>query len=354
MNRKNVKPVKEAEPKKEEFNIQLNDRYIISKKLGKGGMADVFKAIDTYNNNKVVAIKILKEEFCGDEAHLNRFRREVSAITRVNSEFAVKIHEFLTVEGRPTIVMEYVPNHDTLKDIINKEGAMIEDRAVRIIKDILKALVDIHGIDVIHRDIKPHNILVTKDGTTKLCDFGIAIYPESMNLTKTSEVIGSVQYLAPETVHGADASPQSDIYALGIVLFEILTAELPFNGTKPLDVAMMHIHKDMPSVRKINSEISKSLETIIYRATAKSLDDRYKSAAEMLNDIESYKDEYFNHSTPEKLIELNQKAFQDEIKINEYRTSKKELRMMLFLAISLILASAMIIVFLLYKIFFNA
>lgn len=281
--------------------IELTERYDVVKKIGSGGMSNVYKGIDRYDN-KDVAIKILKEDIAKDEAHLNRFKREINTVIRINCPFSVKVFQQIEINNRPALVMEYIDDHQEAKQILKREGAFIEEEAVRVIICVLKVLEEAHRKDIIHRDIKPQNILITKSGVVKLCDFGIATFKEANVLTKTSELVGSVQYIPPEVVNGELATGQSDIYSTGIVLFELLTGKLPYVGETAIKVALKHTNEDMPSPRAINPSISRKIEKIIYKATEKDLDKRYKSASEMILDLERYTHENYSiNFTDEKV-----------------------------------------------------
>ena len=262
----------------------IANRYMIVKSLGHGGMADVYVAMDTLLNREV-AVKILKGELSNDPVALIRFRREATASTALSHPNIVDIYDVGEDEGKHYIVMEYVRGM-TLKELIRKRGALMVDEAVYFIRQLTAATACAHNKGLIHRDIKPQNVLMKDDGTLKMADFGISLAENSIQLTGDNSVLGSVHYLAPEISKGEAASFQSDIYALGIVLFELLTGDVPYKADKAVQIALKHIRDDIPSVRDINPSIPQSVENIVLRATAKNKKYRYQNCQEMLADIE--------------------------------------------------------------------
>ena len=206
----------------------IANRYEVFKHIGQGGMADVFLAVDTILNRQV-AIKILRSELSTDAVSVLRFEREAQAATALTHPNIVDIYDVGDYKGHHYIVMEYVEGK-TLKQVIQARGALLKEEAVDIMKQLVSAISEAHKRGIIHRDIKPQNVIVKADGTIKVLDFGIALAKGSMQLTQANNVMGSVHYLAPELARGESASVQSDIYALGIVLFEMLTGDVPFKA----------------------------------------------------------------------------------------------------------------------------
>lgn len=264
-------------------NNLIANRYEVFQHIGQGGMADVFLAVDTILNRQV-AVKILRSELCTDAVSVLRFEREAQAATALSHPNIVEIYDVGEYKGHHYIVMEYVSGKP-LKKMIQQRGALLTEEAIDIMIQLTSATAEAHRRGIIHRDIKPQNVIVKSDGSIKMLDFGIALAKGSMQLTQANNVMGSVHYLAPELAKGQSASPQSDIYALGICLFEMLTGDVPFKADQAVQVALMHMHNDMPEVRSINPQIPQSVENIVIRATAKDPDKRYTSCNEMLEDL---------------------------------------------------------------------
>ena len=264
-------------------NNMIANRYEVFKHIGQGGMADVFLAMDTILNREV-AIKILRSELCTDPVSVVRFEREAQAATTLSHPNIVEIYDVGEYKGHRYIVMEYVPGR-TLKQVIRSRGSLEPDEAIDIEKQLVSAVSEAHHKGIIHRDIKPQNIIVKSDGSIKILDFGIAIAKGNIQVTQANNVMGSVHYLAPELAKGKPASVQSDIYALGIVLFEMLSGDVPFKADSAVQVALMQMRNEMPSIRTINPSIPQSIENIITRATAKDPSKRYSSCVDMLDDL---------------------------------------------------------------------
>ena len=261
----------------------IANRYEVFQHIGQGGMADVFLAVDTILNRQV-AVKILRSELCTDAVSVLRFEREAQAATALAHPNIVEIYDVGEYKGHHYIVMEYVSGKP-LKKVIQQRGGILTEEAIDIMKQLTSATAEAHRRGIIHRDIKPQNVIVKSDGSIKMLDFGIALAKGSMQLTQANNVMGSVHYLAPELARGEPASPQSDIYALGIVLFEMLTGDVPFKAEQAVQVALMQMHNPMPEVRSINPEVPQSVENIVLRATAKNPMLRYESCNEMLDDL---------------------------------------------------------------------
>lgn len=264
-------------------NVVAN-RYEVVQHIGQGGMADVFLAIDTILNRHV-AIKILRSDQSTDAISILRFEREAQAATTLAHPNIVEIYDVGEYKNHHYIVMEYVAGK-TLKKVIRDRAPLLNLEAVDTMKQLTSAVAEAHKRGIIHRDIKPQNVIVKSDGSLKILDFGIATAKGSAQLTQANNVMGSVHYLAPELAKGEPASPQSDIYALGIVFYEMLTGDVPFKADQAIQIALQHMREPMPSVRKANPNVPQYVENIIIRATAKNPKLRYQSCDEMLNDLE--------------------------------------------------------------------
>lgn len=265
------------------MNKIISDRYMLVKSLGEGGMADVYLAIDTILNREV-AIKILRGELSSDPVTLLRFQREANAASKLNHPNVVDVYDVGESEGRHYIVMEYVRGR-TLKQLIAQRGALDKKEAVDIMIQLTSAVQHAHENHIIHRDIKPQNVLVKDDGTVKITDFGIALAHDAVQLTQSDAVLGSAHYLAPETTRGEPATNQIDIYALGIVFYELLCGSVPFQGENPVQIAMKHLREEIPGIREFNPTLPQSIENIITKATVKNRKLRYQSAQELLEDL---------------------------------------------------------------------
>ena len=264
-------------------NVVAN-RYEVVQHIGQGGMADVFLAIDTILNRHV-AIKILRSDQSTDAISILRFEREAQAATTLAHPNIVEIYDVGEYKNHHYIVMEYVAGK-TLKKVIRDRAPLLNLEAVDTMKQLTSAVAEAHKRGIIHRDIKPQNVIVKSDGSLKILDFGIATAKGSAQLTQANNVMGSVHYLAPELAKGEPASPQSDIYALGIVFYEMLTGDVPFKADQAVQIALQHMREPMPSVHKANPNVPQSVENIIIRATAKNPRLRYQSCDEMLKDLE--------------------------------------------------------------------
>ena len=264
-------------------NKILSERYILKELIGQGGMADVYLGEDTILK-RTVAIKVMRSSLTGDPIYVTRFHREASAAAALSHKNIVEIYDVGEDKDNYYIVMEYVPGQ-TLKELIHKRGALHYVEAVDIMKQICSAVAKAHSMGIVHRDLKPHNIMIMDSGYVKIMDFGIASIQSLSQVTQTDTIMGSLHYLAPEIARGEKASPQSDIYSLGIVLYELLRGEVPFNGESPVNIALKHMRDEIPSVCHFNSSIPQSVENIIIKATAKNNKDRYLKAEDMLEDL---------------------------------------------------------------------
>lgn len=264
-------------------NKTIAGRYQLKRLIGQGGMADVYEAEDLILG-RTVAVKIMRSSLTGDPVYVTRFHREASAAAALSHKNIVEIYDVGDEKDDYYIVMEYVPGQ-TLKELIHKRGALHYVEAVDIMKQVVSATAKAHAIGIIHRDLKPQNIMVTDSGVVKIGDFGIASIQSLSQVTQTDTIMGSLHYLAPEIARGEKATAQSDIYALGIVFYELLRGEVPFNGESPVNIALKHMRDEIPSVRAFNPSIPQSVENIIMKATAKNIKDRYLSASDMLDDL---------------------------------------------------------------------
>ncbi len=262
----------------------LGNRYEILEKLGGGGMAIVYKSRDTLLN-RLVTIKVLRPEFTSDENFIKRFRREAQAVASLSHPNIVNIHDVGHEDGVHYLVMEFVEG-DNLKTIIKQKGRLDPAESVRIAVQVCEALQHAHENNIVHRDVKPHNILITKQGRAKLTDFGIAMEATAATLTRTDTIIGSVHYLSPEQARGETATARSDIYAVGILLYEMLTGKQPYSGDSPIAVALKHIQETPQPVDKVNPAVPPELAAVVMRAMEKNPERRYQSAGELAKHLE--------------------------------------------------------------------
>lgn len=269
------------------INRVLDGRYKIENVVGIGGMAYVLKATDLMNENKPVAIKVLNEEFYGDENAVKRFVNESEAVKLVSSPHIVKIHDVAMSDNLKYIVMEFIDGI-TLKDYIDKVGALGWKEAVHYVRQILRGLSHAHDKGVVHRDIKPQNMMLLRDGTVKVTDFGIAKMPTSEPLTMTDKAIGTVNYISPEQASGGKVDEKSDLYSVGVMLYEMLTGTLPFKAESPVAVAMMQVSEEPVKPREINSQIPVGLEQIVLKAMNKDPNARFSCAAAMEKALEYF------------------------------------------------------------------
>lgn len=265
--------------------LRLGGRYQLEARVGGGGMAIVYKARDLILNRQV-AVKVLRSQYGTDEDFVNRFRREAQAVASLSHPNLVGVYDVGQENDTHYMVMEYVEG-STLKEMIVSRGALPVEEAVRIAAQICDALDHAHQNQIIHRDIKPHNILIGKNGRVKVTDFGIARAVTSTTITHTNAMLGSVHYFSPEQARGGITGEKSDIYSLGIVLYEMVTGELPFSGDSPISVALKHLQEPLPEPRQLNPGIPQSVENVILKALVKDPFLRYASAREMLEDLET-------------------------------------------------------------------
>ena len=263
----------------------LNGRYKIQSLIGTGGMAAVYLAKDLILE-RLVAIKVLRLDFRQNDDAMRRFRREALSATQLIHPNIVGVYDVGQSQEMNYIVMEYVEGTD-LKDYVRQKGALHPIEAVRIMMQIVSAIAAAHQNRIIHRDIKPQNILIDKEGNVKITDFGIAVALSDTSLTQTNTLLGSVHYLSPEQARGGMATIQTDIYALGIVLYELLTGKVPFDGESAVSIALKHFQEPLPSIVNPKSMVPQSLENIVLKATVKDPMNRYKSCYEMFQDLQT-------------------------------------------------------------------
>ena len=259
-------------------------RYRIVKQIGRGGMADVYLAKDLILDGEEVAVKVLRTNYQTDPIAVARFQREARAMADLDHPHIVRITDIGEEDGQQYLAMEYIAGLD-LKRYIKEHYPLSNEEAVRIMGQILLAMRLAHARGIVHRDLKPQNILLTPDGTAKVTDFGIAVAFAETSLTQTNSMLGSVHYLSPEQARGSKATFQSDIYAMGIIFYEMLTGHIPYDGDSAVTIALQHFQKPLPSVIAENPSVPQALENVVIKATAKKLSDRYQSVSEMYMDL---------------------------------------------------------------------
>ena len=269
----------------------LGNRYEVLEQLGGGGMALVWKGRDTFLN-RLVTIKVLRPEYASDEDFVRRFRREAQAVASLSHPNIVSIYDVGQENDSYYLVMEYVDG-ETLKSLIRREAPLPPAKAIQLGRQIAEALEHAHENNIIHRDVKPHNILITKGGRAKLTDFGIA-QASASTITHTDTIVGSVHYISPEQAKGEPAGPKSDIYALGVVLYEMLTGQVPYQADGAIGVALKHIQEQPLSLREINPGVPEDLEKVVMRAMDKLPERRHKSAKALGEDLISISEETRN------------------------------------------------------------
>lgn len=264
---------------------KINDRYQIIKTIGEGGMANVYLAKDTILDRNV-AVKVLRGDLADDEKFVRRFQREALSASKLNHPNIVEMYDVGEDNGKYYIVMEYVQGK-TLKSLVKKRGALTLPEVIDIMSQLSSAIMCAHDSYIIHRDIKPQNVMILDDGRVKIMDFGIAMALNSNELTQTNSVMGSVHYLPPEQANGSGSTIKSDIYSLGILMYELLTGKVPFKGDNAVEIAIKQMKEPIPSICKQNPDIPQSVENIVLRACAKNPKNRYDSVKEMYDDIKS-------------------------------------------------------------------
>ena len=263
---------------------KINDRYEIIKTIGEGGMANVYLANDTILDRKV-AIKVLRGDLSNDEKFIRRFQREALSVSNLSHPNIVEVYDVGEEDGQYYIVMEYIEGK-TLKQLLKKRETLTLPEVIDIMLQLTDGLAHAHESYIIHRDIKPQNIMILDNGLVKITDFGIAMALNATQLTQTNSVMGSVHYLPPEQANGKSATVKSDIYSLGILMYELITGSVPFKGDNAVEIALKHMKEKIPSIRKQNPTIPQSVENIVIKATAKNPRNRYDSVKEMHDDLE--------------------------------------------------------------------
>ena len=262
----------------------LNGRYRLEARIGSGGMSTVYRATDG-TLQRDVAIKLMNREIATDSDQLERFRREARAVAQLSHPHIVGVIDYGEDDGRPYIVFEYVEG-ETLKERIRRTGRLPSTEAVAYAIEIARALGVAHARHIVHRDVKPQNVLIDDEGRAKVTDFGIARTLDEEGLTADGRVLGTTDYVSPEQALGRPVTGQSDLYSLGIVLYEMLTGEVPFKGENQVAVAMKHVREELPDVQTKSPDVSAALAAVVDTATAKRVEDRYADDAELIADLE--------------------------------------------------------------------
>ena len=308
---------------------KINDRYQIIKTLGEGGMANVYLAHDTYLDRNV-AVKVLRGDLANDEKFVRRFQREALSATSLSHPNIVEIYDVGEDDGQYYIVMEYVDGK-TLKQVLKQRGHLSVTEVIDIMLQVTDGMAHAHDAYIIHRDIKPQNIMILSNGMIKITDFGVAIALNSTQLTQTNSVMGTVHYIPPEQANGKGSTIRSDIYSMGIMMYELLTGFLPYKGDNAVEIALKHLREPLPSVRKFDPTIPQSIENVIIKATAKNPKNRYKDAREMHDDLKTALDasrvdeKRYVYPYPENDLEET-KALDTELQAikEETKTEKKK------------------------------
>ncbi len=317
---------------------KINDRYQIIKTLGEGGMANVYLAHDTILDRNV-AVKVLRGDLANDEKFVRRFQREALSASSLSHPNIVEMYDVGEDDGQYYIVMEYVDGK-TLKQVLKSRGKLSITEVIDIMLQLTDGMAHAHDAYIIHRDIKPQNIMILSNGMIKITDFGVAASLNSTQLTQTNSVMGTVHYLPPEQAQGKGSTIKSDIYSMGIMMYELLTGLVPYKGDNAVEIALKHLKEPVPSVRKVDPTIPQSIENIIIRATAKNPKNRYTDARSMHEDLktaldDSRKDEkkYVykypeNDSDDTKKVESEVKAakkIEDTKKVEKVKKVEKEI-----------------------------
>ena len=299
---------------------KINDRYEIIKSIGEGGMANVYLANDTILD-RMVAVKVLRGDL-SDDKFVRRFEREALSVSNLSHPNIVEVYDVGVEDGNHYIVMEYIEGK-TLKQLLKKRETLTLSEVIDIMTQLTDGIAHAHESYIIHRDIKPQNIMIEDDGRIKITDFGIAMALNATQLTQTNSVMGSVHYLPPEQASGKSATVKSDIYSMGILMYELLTGNVPFKGDNAVEIALKHMKDKLPSVRKQDPSIPQSVENIILKAAAKNPRNRYDSAKEMHEDLLHCLDE--EHANDKKIVyEYPENDIDDDTPIAKPQSKKKE------------------------------
>ena len=298
---------------------KINDRYEIIKSIGEGGMANVYLANDTILD-RMVAVKVLRGDL-SDDKFVRRFEREALSVSNLSHPNIVEVYDVGVEDGNHYIVMEYIEGK-TLKQLLKKRETLTLSEVIDIMTQLTDGIAHAHASYIIHRDIKPQNIMIEDDGRIKITDFGIAMALNATQLTQTNSVMGSVHYLPPEQASGKSATVKSDIYSLGILMYELLTGNVPFKGDNAVEIALKHMKDKLPSVRKQDPSIPQSVENIILRAAAKNPRNRYDSAKEMHEDLLHCLEE--EHANDKKVVyEYPENDIDDDTPVTLPKPKKK-------------------------------
>ena len=300
----------------------IGGRYEIVKSIGEGGMANVYLANDKILDRKV-AIKVLRGDLANDEKFIRRFQREAQSVANLSHPNIVEVYDVEEEEGQHYIVMEYIDGK-TLKQLLQKRGSLTLSEVIDIMLQLTDGLAHAHDAYIIHRDIKPQNIMIQDDGLVKITDFGIAMALNATQLTQTNSVMGSVHYLPPEQANGKSSTIKSDIYSLGILMYELITGSVPFKGDNAVEIALKHLKEKIPSIRRQNPTIPQSVENIVLRATAKNPKNRYDSVKDMNKDLKECLNE--DKKNEKKIVfEYPENDIDDTKVITNVKKSKPEI-----------------------------
>ena len=300
----------------------IGGRYEIVKSIGEGGMANVYLANDKILDRKV-AIKVLRGDLANDEKFIRRFQREAQSVANLSHPNIVEVYDVEEEEGQHYIVMEYIDGK-TLKQLLQKRGSLTLSEVIDIMLQLTDGLAHAHDAYIIHRDIKPQNIMIQDDGLVKITDFGIAMALNATQLTQTNSVMGSVHYLPPEQANGKSSTIKSDIYSLGILMYELITGSVPFKGDNAVEIALKHLKEKIPSIRRQNPTIPQSVENIVLKATAKNPKNRYDSVKDMNKDLKECLNE--DKKNEKKIVfEYPENDIDDTKVITNVKKSKPEI-----------------------------
>ncbi|MFA6940849.1 MAG: Stk1 family PASTA domain-containing Ser/Thr kinase [Clostridiaceae bacterium] len=329
----------------------LNNRYEIIEKIGEGGMAIVYKAKDSLLN-RYVAIKILKDEFAINKEFLGKFKREATAAASLSDINIVNIYDIGSDKDVNYIVMEYIKGK-TLKQIIKENGLIPQDKAIKIAIQIAKALDCAHSHGIIHRDIKPHNIMINENGLVKVTDFGIAKAASSYTLTNTKEVIGSAHYFSPEQARGSFVDFRTDIYSLGIVMYEMVTGSLPYDGDSPVSIALKHLQEKVIEPKFLKEELSDGLNNLILKSIQKDPAYRYTNVKEMISDLKKLDLDpdtliRFNNDSLDQTRVMEPISIEDEIKKPNKNKNRKKITIIILSLLIVLLGVFLTIKFVFY------